>query len=259
MIFDFFARIFGKSTYESSGIITTTIVERDPNMDIDDDDADGDDITINSNNCYLMAAPAADQTLACQCAHDSSPAITAKLAAAATERHHYRRISVPVDSSGAGCDLTVQFQQQTNRKTNQTNDMNNSMSPNHRKSSDEISVYTAYTLFASFFICICTIAALLMAYMNRVNDMAQLRADFNGKFVGRDDIDVIVRNLLHEFQIDDGAIHTLKRGWVQSSASFFSLSLSPFSLCYETSWNHRKTIPVALRPAAQTHTQPKTQ
>lgn len=230
MIFDFFARIFGKSTYESSGIITTTIVERDPNMDIDDDDADGDDITINSNNCYLMAAPAADQTMPCQRTLDSSPS-TAKLTTA-TERHHYRRISVPVGSGGgAGCDLSVQFQQQTNRKTNQTNDMNNSKNPNHRKSSNEISVYTVYTLFASFFICICTIAALLMAYMNRVNDIAQLRADFNGKFVGRDDIDVIVRNLLHEFQIDDGGIHTLKRGWVQSAMPLFPpLLSSPFLL-----------------------------
>lgn len=210
MIFNFFARFFGKSTDKSSEVITATIVDNDPNIVVDDDDGDGNDITISSNDCYLLAAPETEPMMPQQRGLDidGNPS-TAKLTASA--ECNYRRLSLPV-SSGSGCDLTVQFQQQTNNKTNQTNAMCHSRNANPRrgKLSNEISVYTVYTLFASFFICICTIAVLLVAYMNRMSDIAQLRADLNGKFVGRDDIDVMVRNILHEWRIDeDDGIHTL--------------------------------------------------
>lgn len=216
MIFNFFAQIFGISTYKSSEIITTTIVDNDPNIDVDDDvdDGDADGIKISSNNCYLMAAsaPAAGSTMSRQreLDNDGSPLTDC----------NYRQSSLPFEGSGRGRDRgrgrdpTVQFQQQTNHKTNQTNDMNKSRKLNRRESANGISVYTVYTLFSVFLICICTIAALLMAYMNRMNDIAQLRADLNGKFVGRSDIDVIVRNILHELQIDDGGMSAFKRRWV---------------------------------------------
>lgn len=153
-----------------------------------------------------MDAPAAGPPMSCQRELDinSSPS-TAKLTTAAD--CECERLLLPC---GGGRDLSVQFQQQTNHKTNQTNRMNNARNLSHSKASNEISACTAYTLFASFFICICTIAVLLMAYVNRVNDIAQLRADLNGNFVGREDIDVIVRNILHEFRFNDDGILTLK-------------------------------------------------
>lgn len=208
MIFNFFAGIFRGATYKSSEMITTTIAENDPNVDVDD-------VTITSTNCYLIDAPAAGPTVSCQRELDiyTSPS-TAKLTT--TADCECERFLLPCGGgagSGSGCgrDLSVQFQQQTNHKTNQTNHMNNARNLNQSKASNEISACTAYTLFASFFICICTIAMLLMAYVNRANDIAQLRADLNGKFVGREDIDVIVRNILHEFRINDDGIRTLKR------------------------------------------------
>lgn len=210
MIFNFFAHIFRGPTNKSSEIITTTISELDSNIDVDDAD-----VTISSTNCYLMDAPAAEPTMSCQREIDtnSSPS-TAKLTTSADCK--WKRLLLPSGggkAGGVGCgrDLSVQFQQQTNHKTNQTNDMNVARNLNHSRVSNEISACTVYTLFASFFICICTIAVLLMAYVNRMNDIAQLRTDLNGKFVGRDDIDMIVRNILHEFRInDDGIRSTLK-------------------------------------------------
>lgn len=248
MIFNFFAQIFGKSTYKSSEIITTTIVENDPNIDVDADDDDDDasdgeggsgassggsvdDITINTNNCYLMAADAATASAAagdaaaspmpCQRAFDAGSSTSTDDAKLTTSTDcNYRRLLSSLPFSGGkrrGHNLTVQFQQQTtnHNKTNQINDMNKSrkMAASRRssKSMNGISVYTVYTLFVAFFICICTIAILLMAYVNRVNDIALLRADLNGKFVGRSDIDVIVRNILHELQADDDGMSTFKR------------------------------------------------
>lgn len=224
MIFNFFARIFGKSTYKSSEIITTAIVENDSNADVDDDgdSNDGhDDITISSNKCYLMAAPAAaalQSTMPCERMLNADAKLTT------STNCNYRRLSMPnvgrTDGDGgecgAGCgrNLSVQFQRQTCHKTNQTIDMNKSKRVDRGKSTNGMSIYTVYTLFVMFFICICTIAVLLMAYVNRMNDVVQLRADLNGKFVGRDDIDVIVRNILHELRIDvdgdDDGMPTLK-------------------------------------------------
>lgn len=209
MIFNFFALIFRGATYKSSEIITTTIAEIDPNIVVDEDD-----VTISSTNCYSMDAPAVGPTMSRQRELDinSSPS-TAKLTTSADGK--CERLLLPFgggEAGGRGCgrDLSVQFQQQTNHKTNQTNDMNNARNLNHSKASNELSACTVYTLFASFFICICTIAVLLMAYVNRVNDIAQLRTDLNGQFVGRDDIDVLVRNILHEFRINDDGVRTFK-------------------------------------------------
>lgn len=227
MIFNFFASIFGKS----SDTIATTIVVNKLDMDVNDAVDDGvgegvdanDDITINSNNYHLMDAPATESTMTNRRHDFHTPD--------ASSEYNYRRL--PQHDSGGrdgvdgeattpsipaaharphGRDLNIRFPQQTtNRKTNQTAVVLNQTRQHLNRggasnSSHEISIYTVYILFASFFICICTIAVLLMAYMGRMNDIAHLRADLNGKFVGRDDIDAIVRSVSIELQVggDDG-------------------------------------------------------
>lgn len=178
-----------------------------------------DDITINSNNYHLMDAPATEWTMTNRRHESHTPD--------ASSEYNYRRLPQHGSSGGRdgvggeattpsipaaharphGRDLNIRFPQQTtNRKTNQTAVVLNQTRQHLNRGGasntpHEISIYTVYILFASFFICICTIAVLLMAYMGRMNDIAHLRADLNGKFVGRDDIDAIVRNVLIELQV----------------------------------------------------------
>lgn len=189
MIFNFFAHIFGKST----GIITTTIVENEQYIDVDDDDADGNDITISSNNCYLMAAPATGSAMPCQGKLLPNTAGTSNTKSTASIE--CKRFSQQINSSGGR-----EFQQQTNHKTNKNNHSRN----------DSNQLNKCIAIFLPCLYCILTSALLFVIYMIHARDLATLRSDLNGRFVGRDDIGVIVRNILHDKFVHERT-QTLKR------------------------------------------------
>lgn len=165
MVFNFLDQIFGQSNCRTREVITTTIV---------DSDNENDDMN-TTNNC---------------CLHPMSSASSSNELAATTvnssKYNHRSPQRKPLDQSSVYCE-------QRNH--------NSSTTTNHKL--NEISFFSIYILFASLFICICTIAVLLITYINRVTDLAQIRDGLKGEFIGKDDIDIIVRNVLNDLKDDE--------------------------------------------------------
>lgn len=76
----------------------------------------------------------------------------------------------------------------------------NRMHPHQQKKLNELSIFSVYLLFITLFMCCCTIAALLFTYINRANDIMQLRDSLTSEFIVRNDIDALIRNVLREMK-----------------------------------------------------------
>lgn len=67
----------------------------------------------------------------------------------------------------------------------------------------ETSYFSVYILFGSLFVCILTIAILLLAHINRVSEINQLRDSFKVDFITREDIKEVVRDALREMRNEE--------------------------------------------------------
>lgn len=85
------------------------------------------------------------------------------------------------------------------------NKQQHNIEPSHRRQTQHTTISTAnvYLIFATLFICICTITALLCTYIYQLHDVMQLRDNLTSELVGRRDIENIVRNVLKDMRSDD--------------------------------------------------------
>lgn len=67
----------------------------------------------------------------------------------------------------------------------------------------DVSYFSVYILFASLFVCIFTIALLLVAYINRVTDINQLRDNLKNEFIVKSDIRRMIQVALKELNDED--------------------------------------------------------
>lgn len=235
MLSDLFDQIFGRSKCGKREIVTTTIVEPDSCDDFtlandsnatricflpstfllsdgsetnNDDDGDGDDsiaYKLNSHDDgdgaddngsqpqHKQQSITVDQRSALlqQQWRQPSP-FQGKITAHNTTMHSQKQC------------LSNQYRQHHHFHQNRTNP-----SLNQQKKLNELSIFSVYLLFITLFMCCCTIAALLFTYINRANDIMQLRDSLTSQFIVRNDIDAIIRNVLREMKTgtyanDDG-------------------------------------------------------
>lgn len=65
---------------------------------------------------------------------------------------------------------------------------------------NETSYFSVYILFGALFICILTIAILLLAHINRVSEIKQFRDNFKADFITRHDIKQVVWDVIQEMR-----------------------------------------------------------
>ncbi|XP_031630325.1 uncharacterized protein LOC116345246 [Contarinia nasturtii] len=191
MLSNLFDQIFGRSKCGKREIITTTIIEPE-SININDDPRTLNDST-DSHCCFLPSFSFSDvddseqsilkSNYDAQPQHKQSTATTTTTPQQFISRQYHNNDNI---------------QQHKHRLTNHLNHQNRIR--NNQNKLNEISIFSVYLLFATLFVCICTIAVLLFTYMNRANDIVQLRDSLTTEFISRTDIDDIIRNVLREMK-----------------------------------------------------------
>lgn len=212
MLANLFDQIFGRSKCGKREIITTTIIEPE-SININDDD-DDDDSPANDSSacCFLPSMP----SLSLSDTDDSEPN-TLKTNYQSQPQH--KQLTKTADRRLLSSSSSSQQQQQQQQHQNSDNTRhcrqqqphhcpsdhlnNQNRIRNNQNKLNEISIFSVYLLFATLFVCICTIAVLLFTYINRANDIVQLRDSLTSEFIARSDIDEIIRNVLSEVKNND--------------------------------------------------------
>lgn len=94
-----------------------------------------------------------------------------------------------------------------------------------RQNQHTISTVNVYLIFVTLFICICTISTLLCTRIYQLNDVTQLRDNLTTEFVGRHDIEQIVRSILDDMENGGKEFR-----WVRFTTQF---ALKAFSFKYD--------------------------
>lgn len=185
MLPNLFDQIFSRSKCGKREIITTTIIE--PDSITANDDPHSNETTAMSGHCCFLPSISLSDT-------DDSDTTTLKSNYESQPQHKQSTI----DRRSIGDDNTRQWRQQHQHLAEHLNNQNRIR--NNQNKLNEISIFSVYLLFATVFVCICTIAVLLFTYINRANDIVQLRDSFTSEFIMRSDIDELIRNVLREMK-----------------------------------------------------------
>lgn len=207
MLSNLFDQIFGRSKCGKREIITTTIIEPESiNINDDDDDDDpqeNDSTAMSARCCFLPSFSLSDiqsESDALQSNYESQPqhkqltteqqTVLEQQQQLLLHHHHHQRLTI---------DNTLENHQQCLSKHLH----NQNRIRNNQNKLNEISIFSVYLLFATLFVCICTIAVLLFTYINRANDIVQLRDSLTSEFIVKSDIDELIRNVLREMKTTD--------------------------------------------------------
>lgn len=194
MLSNLFDQIFGRSKCGKREIITTTIIEPE-SININDDPQANDSNVTTVPCCFLPTFSLADT--------NDSKSSTLKSNYQSQPQH--KQLTTTTDQRS----ISSQPHHQNNDNTRQCHHRlpdhlnNQNRIRNNQNKLNEISIFSVYLLFATLFVCICTIAVLLFTYINRANDIVQLRDSLTSEFISRTDIDEIIRNVLREVKNND--------------------------------------------------------
>ncbi|XP_055319441.1 uncharacterized protein LOC129577050 [Sitodiplosis mosellana] len=199
MLANLFDQIFGRSKCGKREIITTTIIEPE-SININDDDPPANDSTAC---CFLPSFSLSDT--------DESEPTTLKSNYQLQPQHKQLTTTTTADQRSLSSqqqhhqyiDNTQQCRQQQQHHCRPDHLNNQNRIRNNQNKLNEISIFSVYLLFATLFVCICTIAVLLFTYINRANDIVQLRDSLTSEFIARSDIDEIIQNVLREVKNND--------------------------------------------------------
>lgn len=194
MLSNLFDQIFGRTKCGKREIITTTIIEPE-SINIIDESTSNESVAGASSSSSSRNNQNHRQQRCCLLPSFSLSDIATTSQSTATVTSESNFHSQPQCKQP----LLNQYHQNADKhhQTNQHNIRNNQNKLN------EISIFSIYLLFATLFVCICTIAVLLFTYINRTNDIAQLRDTLTSEFIVRGDIDEIIRNVLKDFKNDN--------------------------------------------------------
>lgn len=189
MLSNLIEQIFGRYKCGKREIITTTIIEPESINIQNDSNPHIRNSSINNKRGYCSSTSTfslsrtASESNVFKCNYEMQPQ---------TDQIH---LSSP--RSIQQNDDNIRRLQRQQHLNNQNNIRNKQIKLN------EISIFSVYLLFATLFVCICTIAVLLFTYINRANDIIQIRDSLTSEFIIRSDIDEIIRNVLKGIQNGD--------------------------------------------------------
>lgn len=218
MLSNLFDQIFGRSKCGKREIITTTIIEPDSiNINDADDPRENDSTDAPAHCCFLPSFSLSgiqSESNTLQTNYESQP--------------QHKQLTTEQRSVSEEQQQQKQQQLHNNHHQNHQNHQhrlpsnlhNQNRIRNNQNKLNEISIFSVYLLFATLFVCICTIAVLLFTYINRANDIVQLRDSLTSEFIVRSDIDELIRNVLREIKTtDDGSFYVDSNEDSSSSSS----------------------------------------
>lgn len=200
MLSNLFDQIFGRSKCGKREVITTTIIETDSININDDDSRQLNESTNFTNVCYLPSfslsctkAATANEMNSSETNYESQP-------------QQRKQLHDKQEHTTECCNQQQEHKLKNDNINTQQYHINNQNKIRlNQNKLNELSIFSVYLLFATLFVCICTIAALLFTYINRASDIIQLRDSLASEFIVRNDIDEIIRNVIRDMRnADDG-------------------------------------------------------